>query len=274
MANNRVLMRNFANPTGANIQLGIQAPALDANVNFEVKHGTIQLVQQNHFGGAPLKTLTPIFECSKSMVTTRRGSGSSGGEDQEIPNLRDIIASQVGEVLHSLFPGLFDQMKREMTELDPIISSRWVSKVEGAFLTSFSPAEVKVRFAANLLRKAAKDWWNVVSSSRTPEQVAAMTWEEFKGLFKAEFEPQVEIERLTNEFLYMKQTTESVSEITEKFLEKSRFCPNYVADETMKMYRYGQMLKAEIREFVLMANCTNFQQMFERARAREIELER
>ncbi|KAJ9544506.1 hypothetical protein OSB04_024213 [Centaurea solstitialis] len=52
-----------------------------------------------------------------SMVTTRRNSGSSGGEDQEIPDLRDIIASQVGEVLHSLLPGLFDQMKREMTEL-------------------------------------------------------------------------------------------------------------------------------------------------------------
>ncbi|KAJ9557909.1 hypothetical protein OSB04_012523 [Centaurea solstitialis] len=234
-----------------------------------------------------------ISDFNTSMVTTRRGSGSSGREDQEIPDLRDIIASQVGEVLHSLLSGLFDQMKREMTELvtqqvqtatagrvneagssqsghtrnvtfkdfmacqppnflgekDLVISSRWVSEVEGAFLTSFSPAEVKVRFAANLLRKAAKDWWNVVSSSRTPEQVAAMTWEEFKGLFKAEFEPQVEIERLTNEFLYMKQTTESVSEITEKFQEKSRFCLNYVADETMKMYRYGQMLKAEIREF-------------------------
>ncbi|KAJ9544693.1 hypothetical protein OSB04_024400 [Centaurea solstitialis] len=53
MANNRVTMRNFANPTGANVQLGIQAPALDANVNFEVKHGTIQLVQQNSYGGAP-----------------------------------------------------------------------------------------------------------------------------------------------------------------------------------------------------------------------------
>ncbi|KAJ9545069.1 hypothetical protein OSB04_024776 [Centaurea solstitialis] len=62
---------------------------------------------------------------------------------------------------------------------------------------------------------------SVPQSSRTPEQVEAMTWEEFKGLFKAEFEPQVEIERLTNEFLYMKQTTESVSEITEKFLEKA-----------------------------------------------------
>ncbi|KAJ9560790.1 hypothetical protein OSB04_005950 [Centaurea solstitialis] len=62
----------------------------------------------------------------------------------------------------------------------------------------------------------------------------------------------------TNEFLYMKHTTESVSEITKKFLEKSRFCQNYVANETMKMYRCGQMLKAEIREFILMADYQNF----------------
>ncbi|KAJ9544709.1 hypothetical protein OSB04_024416 [Centaurea solstitialis] len=101
-------------------------------------------------------------------------------------------------------------------EKDPVISS--------------SSVEVKVRFAANLLRKTAKDWWNVVSVL--------------------------------------------VSEITEKFLEKSHFRQDYVANETMKMYRYGQMLKAEIRVFVLMANCQNFHQMFVRARAREIELER
>ncbi|KAJ9535713.1 hypothetical protein OSB04_un001134 [Centaurea solstitialis] len=49
----RVPMRNLANPTGADIRVGIQAPTLDATVNFEVKHGTIQLVQQNQFGGSP-----------------------------------------------------------------------------------------------------------------------------------------------------------------------------------------------------------------------------
>ncbi|KAJ9543848.1 LOW QUALITY PROTEIN: hypothetical protein OSB04_023555 [Centaurea solstitialis] len=49
----RVPMRNLANPTGADIRVGIQAPTLDATINFEVKHGTIQLVQHNQFGGSP-----------------------------------------------------------------------------------------------------------------------------------------------------------------------------------------------------------------------------
>jgi hypothetical protein len=52
------------------------------------------------------------------MVNTRRGSqGSAGREGQEIPDLRGLIAAEVGEVLHELLPGLFDQMKRELTQV-------------------------------------------------------------------------------------------------------------------------------------------------------------
>ena len=52
------------------------------------------------------------------MVTTRRRSQeSSGGEGREIPDLRGIIAAKVGEVLHELLPGLFDQMKIELTQV-------------------------------------------------------------------------------------------------------------------------------------------------------------
>ncbi|KAJ9542729.1 hypothetical protein OSB04_029235 [Centaurea solstitialis] len=237
------------------------------------------------------------------MVTTRRtGSGGHPSDDNEyeIPDLRGIIAAEVGEVLHDLLPGLFEQMKRELTQMvtqqvssamasqgsgagssgtgqnraDPIVASRWISEVEGAFLTSFCPAEVKVRYAANLLRGPAKDWWGVVNSSRTQEQIGALTWEAFLEMFRAEFVPQIEVERLTTEFLEMEQTTESVTEITNKFLERALFCREYVQNERMKMYRYRNILKPEIREFVAMAQCDSFQQMQEKARARRLELER
>ncbi|KAJ9561205.1 hypothetical protein OSB04_006365 [Centaurea solstitialis] len=255
------------------------------------------------------------------MVNTRRtGSGErpNEGDEHEIPDLRGIIAAEVGEVLHDLLPGLFEQMKRELTQVvtqqvnsamagrgsvarssstgqnravgfkdftacqpphfggekDPIVASRWISEVEGAFLTSFCPAEVKVRYAANLLRGPAKDWWGVVNSSRTQEQIGALTWEAFLEMFRAEFVPQIEVERLTTEFLEMEQTTESVTEITNKFLERALFCREYVQNERMKMYRYRNILKPEIREFVAMAQCDSFQQMQEKARSRELELER
>ena len=52
------------------------------------------------------------------MVTTRSGSQeSTGREDREIPDLRGMIAAEVGEVLHELLLGLYDQMKRELTQV-------------------------------------------------------------------------------------------------------------------------------------------------------------
>ncbi|KAJ9561460.1 hypothetical protein OSB04_006620 [Centaurea solstitialis] len=267
------------------------------------------------------RSMKAILAYQEGMVTTRRtGTGERPNDDNEheIPDLRGIIAAEVGEVLHDLLPGLFEQMKRELTQVvtqqvnsamasrgsvagssstgqnravgfkdfaacqpphfggekDPIVASRWISEVEGAFLTSFCPAEVKVRYAANLLRGPAKDWWGVVNSSRTQEQIGVLTWEAFLEMFRAEFVPQIEVERLTTEFLEMEQTTESVTEIINKFLERALFCRDYVQNERMKMYRYRNILRSDIREFVVMAQCKSFQQMYEKGRARELELER
>ncbi|KAJ9544945.1 hypothetical protein OSB04_024652 [Centaurea solstitialis] len=268
-------------------------------------------------------TITDVLDCKLDLfmvITRRTGTGErpNDGDEHEIPDLRGIIAAEVGEVLHDLLPGLFEQMKRELTQVvtqqvnsamagrgsvagssstgqnravgfkdfaacqpphfggdkDPIVASRWISEVEGAFLTSFCPAEVKVRYAANLLRGPAKDWWGVVNSSRTQEQIGAFTWEAFLEMFRAEFVPQIEVERLTTEFLEMEQTTESVTEITNKFLERALFCREYVQNERIKMYRYRNILRSDIREFVVMAQCDSFQQMYEKARTRELELER
>ncbi|KAJ9539497.1 hypothetical protein OSB04_032230 [Centaurea solstitialis] len=271
--------------------------------------------------GLGSRSMKAIVAYQEGMVTTRRtgtGERPNDGDEHEIPDLRGIIAAEVGEVLHDLLPGLFEQMKRELTQVvtqqvnsamagrgsvagssstgqnravgfkdfaacqpphfggekDPIVASRWISEVEGAFLTSFCPAEVKVRYAANLLRGPAKDWWGVVNGSRTQEQIGALTWEAFLEMFRAEFVPQIEVERLTTEFLEMEQTTESVTEITNKFLKRALFCREYVQNERMKMYRYRNILRSDIREFVVMAQCDSFQQMFEKARTRELELER
>ncbi|KAJ9535388.1 hypothetical protein OSB04_un001497 [Centaurea solstitialis] len=187
------------------------------------------------------------------------GSGGSSGGQSRVVTYKDFSACQ---------PPQFNGQK------DPVASSRWISEVEGAFLTSSCSEEMKVRYASNLLRKAAKDWWNLINRTRTPEQIAVMTWEQFKELFKEQYVPQVEVERLTGEFLAMKQTTETVNEITDLFLERSLFCPEYVASERMKMSRYVEVLKPEIREFVVMSECKTFHRMHEVARIRELELER
>ncbi|KAJ9563166.1 hypothetical protein OSB04_008326 [Centaurea solstitialis] len=198
------------------------------------------------------------------MVSKKqKGKKTVNTDEMDVENLREIISAEVAQVMQNTLPGLFEQMKDELAKTvnsqveaamasrpsgsgssqtskvtsykdftacqppffqrqkDPVASTRWLTEIEGAFLTSSCAAEVKV-----------------------------------------------EVERLTGEFLGMEQTTESVNEITDKFLEKSLFCRDYVANEPMKMYQYVQILKPKIREFVVMSDCKTFHEIHAKARAR------
>ncbi|KAL4555553.1 hypothetical protein LXL04_038175 [Taraxacum kok-saghyz] len=83
-------------------------------------------------------------------------------------------------------------------DTNPIISMRWISDVEGAFITSGCPDDLKVRFAVNLLRGGAKDWSAI---ALTVAERTTLTWQEFVTRFRAEYVPRVEVERLEREFL-------------------------------------------------------------------------
>ncbi|KAJ9539274.1 hypothetical protein OSB04_032007 [Centaurea solstitialis] len=209
------------------------------------------------------------------MVSTRRNPSS---EEPETPNLRDVIGSHVTEALHQILSGLFAQMKDEILEaVDQRIDTAFTtcgstsgssSQAPGRTVTfkdfmAGCPAEMKVFYAVNLLRNAGKDWWGMILKSRTEEQINAMTWDEFKVLLDEQFAPRIEKQRITSEFLNLAQTTETVNEITDQFLEKSLFCPDYVSTEEMKIFRYRGVLKAEIREFVATSICKSFDAMVE-----------
>ncbi|KAJ9551995.1 hypothetical protein OSB04_016040 [Centaurea solstitialis] len=242
------------------------------------------------------------LSCTLRMVQTR--NNPSGSEAEQANQL----AAQITAILQQTLPGLFDQMREELVQTldqridaaltarssgsgrtaqsqsrvvtykdfmtckppffeeqkDPVACYRWYSAVEGAFRTSGCPAGSKVLFAVNLLRNAAKDWWDLIT---------ALTWEEFKVMFDEEFAPSIERERIAAEFLNLTQTTETVNEITAKFLKKLLFVPGYANDESLKMARYMGVLKTEIKGAVATKRCKTFSDMVETARAQEIHLE-
>ncbi|KAJ9539518.1 hypothetical protein OSB04_032251 [Centaurea solstitialis] len=240
----------------------VNTDEMDVEHLREIISAEVAQVMQNTLPGLFEQMKDELAKTVNSQVEAAmasRPSGSGSSQTSKVTSYKDFTACQ---------PPFFQGQK------DPVASTRWITEIEGAFLTSSCAAEVKVRYASNLLRGPAKDWWNILSQTKGPEQIEAMTWEQFKELFKEQYVPQVEVERLTGEFLGMEQTTESVNEITDKFLEKSLFCRDYVANEPMKMYRYAQILKPEIREFVVMSDCKTFHEMHAKARARELELER
>ena len=78
---------------------------------------------------------------------------------------------------------------------------RWISDIEGCFFTCSSPEHLRVRFALNQLRLGAKDWWKFVTTSFTLAEISEVTWERFTTIFRDEYVPPLEKERLAHEFL-------------------------------------------------------------------------
>ncbi|KAJ9552586.1 hypothetical protein OSB04_016631 [Centaurea solstitialis] len=193
-----------------------------------------------------------------ALTARSSGSGSTAQSQSRVVTYKDFMTCK---------PPFFEGQK------DPVACYRWYSAVEGAFRTSGCPAGSKVLFAVNLLRNAAKDWWDLVLKGLSEAQITALTWEEFKVMFDEEFAPSIERERIAAEFLNLTQTTETVNEITAKFLEKLLFVPGYTNDESLKMARYLAVLKTEIKGAVTTKRCKTFSDMVETARAQEIHLE-
>ncbi|KAJ9556692.1 hypothetical protein OSB04_011306 [Centaurea solstitialis] len=181
-----------------------------------------------------------------ALTARSSGSGSMAQSQSRVVTYKDFMTCK---------PPFFEGQK------DPVACYRWYSAVEGAFRTSGCSAGSKVLFAVNLLRNAAKDWWDLVLKRLSEAQITALTCEEFKVMFDEEFAPSIERGRIAAEFLNLTQTTETVNEITAKFLEKLLFVPGYASDESLKMARYMGVLRTEIKGAVATKRCKTFSDM-------------
>ena len=85
--------------------------------------------------------------------------------------------------------------------------------------------------------------------------------------------PRVEVEQVTREFLVLEQRSESVTEITHRFCEMAFFCPEYVATVPMKITRYLNMLRTDIREIVINMEYDTLESLVTVARRCELGLE-
>ncbi|XP_022032515.1 uncharacterized protein LOC110933609 [Helianthus annuus] len=159
-------------------------------------------------------------------------------------------------------------------EIDPIACQRWISSTEAVFVRSRCEVEDQVMFATGLLQLQAKDWWDAHSKELGDDKVQTLTWQEFKEPFLKYHSPQSALDKIQEDFLSLRQKDETIDEITNKFLEKVKFCGEIAGTERLKIIRYHAMLKAEYREFVNPSKCATLNELIDWARDREIELRR
>ncbi|XP_023747807.1 uncharacterized protein LOC111896008 [Lactuca sativa] len=176
------------------------------------------------------------------------------------------------EYFDDIYAALTETVAAAATVADPIAAMRWLLDVEGCFFTYSCPTDQKVRCALNWLRSRAKDWWRLMRGSYTDDQRAAVTWEQFRDMFRDRYIPRVEHDRLSQEFLELRQGTETVTEVTCMFTERAMFCPEF-ALEHAQMTRYLSMLKTDIRQFVATQRCDTLLELQKAARWRELNHE-
>ena len=103
--------------------------------------------------------------------------------------------------------------------------------MEGCFSTSLCPADPRVGCALNLLRLGAKDWWRLTTGSFSDAQRAAVSWDQFRGMFSTRYVPRDEQEKLARKFVKLRQDLESVTESTGMFVERAMFCPEFASEQ-------------------------------------------
>ncbi|KAJ0450598.1 putative retrotransposon gag domain-containing protein [Helianthus annuus] len=196
--------------------------------------------------------------------------------EASIPRLAQEVEGQVLEVVNISVTSKVEELKEMISELqakksiqrctykefmacnplpykgevDPIACQRWISSTEAVFTRSRCEAEDQVMFATGLLQLQAKDWWDAYSKELGDDQVQSLTWQEFKESFLKYHSPQSAINKIQEDFLRLRQKDETIDEITNKFLEKVKFCGEIAGTERLRIIRYHAMLKAEYREFV------------------------
>lgn len=119
----------------------------------------------------------------------------------------------------------------------PIISMRWIYDVEGCFFTWSCLEDLKVKFTLNLLHLGAKNWWKLVTGAFYHVENTIVTWEKLTKMFCTDYVLLAERERLAQEYLSLKKTTDSATKITKMFSDIALFYPEYVASEQVQMSR-------------------------------------
>nr|XP_043619739.1 uncharacterized protein LOC122591541 [Erigeron canadensis] len=112
---------------------------------------------------------------------------------------------------------------------DPIVSTRWVNEIEGAFRITKTPPEDKTLYGSSMLVDRAKLWWDSEMVKKGEDAMIKMDWADFKVAFFKEFRSEADVTRLRSEFMNDSQGSMNVNEFRVRFLDKAQFCPMDVA---------------------------------------------
>ena len=103
--------------------------------------------------------------------------------------------------------------------------------------------EEKIIYAAYMLKKEARYWWEVVKSRRN---VREMSWVDFVYELNKNFFNPIALSAQQTEFLNFKQDNMTVTEAVKKFERLAKLCPYLVPIEEQRIKRMLEMFQPDI----------------------------
>ncbi|XP_040372996.1 uncharacterized protein LOC121052325 [Rosa chinensis] len=129
------------------------------------------------------------------------------------------------------------------------VAGDWITRMERVFESLGCPATRRVPLAIDLLDGDAWLWWQ--GTRNMGFDPTTMTWEEFKTEFSNRYYNQASQHRLRFEFMQLKQTEEmTVLQYEERFIAFSRFAPELVATEKLKVDQFINGLLPVYRDWL------------------------
>ncbi|KAI3774141.1 hypothetical protein L1987_48685 [Smallanthus sonchifolius] len=102
---------------------------------------------------------------------------------------------------------------------DSVATFEWIERMNVVININECRPDQAVKYVAHSFTNEALSWWRNIQRTKSPNNLARMTWEDLKKLIIQKFCPQNEIDRVENEFLNVKAGSKTHRQYTSRFNE-------------------------------------------------------
>ncbi|XP_071708626.1 uncharacterized protein [Rutidosis leptorrhynchoides] len=152
---------------------------------------------------------------------------------------------------------------------DPLVSTGWISDVEGCFRTSECPLDKKKRLATSLLQGSARNWLDGKIDIVGEEPFMRLSWDDSKKEFFEEFRTQADLTRIHDELRSLRRSSMDLNTLRATFLSKAQFCPEYTDNGRLLMEDFRNTLNDDLPRKISIGQVDSFAKLFSVAKGFE-----
>jgi hypothetical protein len=139
----------------------------------------------------------------------------------------------------------------------------WLKGVEKKLMITQCTDREKVLFSTHQLYETAANWWETYCN--THANMDTVTWNEFKAHFHSHYVPRGTMKLKKKEFADLKQSSITVIEYLNSFIQLSRYAPDDINSDEKKQDMFLNGLNDDIQFQLLNTDYVDFQHMVDKA---------